>query len=255
MLSELKDLDLEGAYTKKECLSKIIRDNFLGLGMLALIHTRGTVKYAPHSWCNAPYTSNSSVTENLDAIFRHFGSYTMGKTVDPEGFPHLFHMCCRAGMFISMAYRLAYHIPHTNLQDVDAELADILPDFNLLNGRLITSEEILALSKRHLYKIPQGHLKLIPYIQGLLTCLAYGTRDYDLKDEKSKQAADEYFINESFIAPVNMYYDRCICDALFISILDLAADRLAHDTIYINGKLLNDKERGMIAQYLEGINS
>lgn len=73
---------------------------------IALIHHFGALKYSYYSWYNDPANCNSTVSDNLNAIFRHMVAHRIGKTIDPEShLPHVFHACCRAGMLITMYYR------------------------------------------------------------------------------------------------------------------------------------------------------
>ena len=73
---------------------------------IALIHHFGALKYSYYSWYNDPANCNSTVSDNLNAIFRHLMAHKIGKIIDPEShLPHVFHACCRAGMLITMYYR------------------------------------------------------------------------------------------------------------------------------------------------------
>ena len=73
---------------------------------IALIHHFGALKYSYYSWYNDPANCNSTVSDNLNAIFRHMVAHRIGKIIDPEShLPHVFHACCRAGMLITMYYR------------------------------------------------------------------------------------------------------------------------------------------------------
>lgn len=73
---------------------------------IALIHHFGALKYSYYSWYNDPANCNSTVSDNLNAIFRHLMAHRIGKIIDPEShLPHVFHACCRAGMLITMYYR------------------------------------------------------------------------------------------------------------------------------------------------------
>lgn len=73
---------------------------------IALIHHFGALKYSYYSWYNDPANCNSTVSDNLNAIFRHLMAHRIGKIIDSEShLPHVFHACCRAGMLITMYYR------------------------------------------------------------------------------------------------------------------------------------------------------
>ena len=91
-----------GGYSKKESLSQVVRRYSLPLTMTSIVHDHGARKYACYSWYNDPDHGNSSVIENIDAILRHFSAYSMGWLIDIEGLPHIFHMCCRASMLVTI---------------------------------------------------------------------------------------------------------------------------------------------------------
>lgn len=76
-----------------------------GLKVAALIHAIAEQKYTAYSWYNDPDNCDSTIRDNINAIYRHFTAYSMGFGLDEDGLPHVFHMCCRAGMLVSTAYR------------------------------------------------------------------------------------------------------------------------------------------------------
>lgn len=112
---------------------------------IALIHHFGASKYGYYNWYNDPTNCNSSVSDNIDAIFRHITAHRIGKFIDPEsGLPHIFHACCRAGMLITVYYRQdndGYFIP--KLSDNGKPTAERHSDVL----KQITSEEVLVLTK------------------------------------------------------------------------------------------------------------
>lgn len=109
---------------------------------IALIHHFGALKYSYYSWYNDPANCNSTVSDNLNAIFRHLMAHRIGKIIDPEShLPHVFHACCRAGMLITMYYRTwltGSLIPNKPKKNETAK-------FDVLSQ--ITTEEILVLTK------------------------------------------------------------------------------------------------------------
>lgn len=109
---------------------------------IALIHHFGALKYSYYSWYNDPANCNSTMSDNLNAIFRHMVVHKIGKFVDPEShLPHVFHACCRAGMLITMYYRTWLTnslIPNKPKKNENAKF-DVLTQ--------ITTEEILVLTK------------------------------------------------------------------------------------------------------------
>lgn len=109
---------------------------------IALIHHFGALKYGYYRWYNDPANCNSTVSDNLNAIFRHLIAHKIGKFIDPEShLPHIFHACCRAGMLITIYYRtwctgkIKPLIPRKNNN----------AKFDVLTQ--ITTEEILVLTK------------------------------------------------------------------------------------------------------------
>jgi hypothetical protein len=109
---------------------------------IALIHHFGAEKYGYYSWYNDPLNCNSSVSDNIDAIFRHMTAHRIGKTVDSEsGLPHIFHACCRAGMLITIYYRNDTDDDFIEKKNENAKL-DVVSQ--------LTTEELLVLSKDRL---------------------------------------------------------------------------------------------------------
>jgi hypothetical protein len=164
-MKDLKNTDIHtGHIGGKIHISSFISDYSVPLAMIALVHNRGARKYACYSWYSAPDTSNSTVEDNLDALFRHFGAHSMGQLRDIEGLPHIFHMCCRASMLISTAYKEVLQ-PHL-------DLADIMPESELTHqddiGHQLPIYTLLTLSKTYLYRIPVTEDELVPFIINML---------------------------------------------------------------------------------------
>jgi hypothetical protein len=106
---------------------------------IALVHHFGAEKYGYYNWYNDPRNCNSSISDNIDAIFRHMTAHRIGKFIDPESkLPHIFHACCRAGMLITIYYRQDNDGYFIKKKNENAEL-DVLSQ--------LTTEEILVLSK------------------------------------------------------------------------------------------------------------
>lgn len=78
------------------CLNK--KEYRLFLYMVALIHIPGTKKHGYFNWQNDPENTDSTVKKNLSALCRHFCMVREGRWLDPEGYPHIFHMACRIAM-------------------------------------------------------------------------------------------------------------------------------------------------------------
>lgn len=96
----------EGCIKGKPPLTKLSAKYRLAYIAIALIHHFGALKYGYYSWYNDPANCNSTISDNIDAIFRHMTAHRIGKIIDPEShLPHVFHACCRAGMLITMYYR------------------------------------------------------------------------------------------------------------------------------------------------------
>lgn len=109
---------------------------------IALIHHFGAEKYGYYSWYNDPANCNSTISDNLNAIFRHIVAHRVGKFIDSEShLPHVFHACCRAGMLITMYYRTQLTNTLTPIKPKKNEAAK----FDVLTQ--LTTEEILVLTK------------------------------------------------------------------------------------------------------------
>lgn len=75
------------------------------LAIISQVHELGAVKYACFSFQNTPDTSNATVRDNLDAMFRHYTLMTTNQIYDPEGFPHIYFLLTRCHMFLTNWYR------------------------------------------------------------------------------------------------------------------------------------------------------
>lgn len=115
------------------------------LAAISLVHLLGTRKYKAYSWLNDPRASNSTVTDNADAMYRHFIAHSMGRVWDPEGLPHLFHLCCRAGMLVTTWYRMMNPNPKMAYVDCSEMSRKLLLPSGV--GQFLTPEEILSLGK------------------------------------------------------------------------------------------------------------
>lgn len=132
----------EGCIKGKPPLTELSAKYRLAYIAIALIHHFGALKYGYYSWYNDPANCNSTISDNIDAIFRHLTAHRIGKIIDPEShLPHIYHACCRAGMLITVHYRnMCNHSlkPTTCKKNENAKF-DVLTQ--------LTTEEILVLSK------------------------------------------------------------------------------------------------------------
>lgn len=132
----------EGCIKGKPPLSKLSAKYRLAHIAIALIHHFGALKYGYYSWYNDPANCNSTISDNIDAIFRHMTAHRIRKVIDPEShLPHVFHACCRAGMLITMYYRtwLTNSLIPNKPKKNEAAKFDVVSQ--------ITTEEILVLTK------------------------------------------------------------------------------------------------------------
>lgn len=132
----------EGCIKGKPPLTSLSAKYRLAYIAIALIHHFGALKYGYYNWYNNPANCNSTISDNIDAIFRHMTAHKIGKSIDPEShLPHIYHACCRAGMLITVHYRnMCNHSlePITRKKNENAKF-DVLTQ--------LTTEEILVLSK------------------------------------------------------------------------------------------------------------
>lgn len=184
-----------GAFMNKEHIGDKLRWFSSVLAMIALVHERGTMKYTSYSWMADPEKSNSSISDNLDAIERHLGAHTMGRLLDPEGLPHIFHAACRAGMLVTTFLRKKYSVKSIPVRDKTASYSSFA---SALIGSQITTEEIIALTKtlpESLSNIKQMQpSELLPIIRGLLIDL-----HLDIKEADSLPSNKNLFENMSKI--------------------------------------------------------
>lgn len=160
-----------GGYTTKAPLVDIFHTYKHVLAMIALVHIRGARKYQAYSWYNHPWDGNSTVVDNIEAVGRHFYGHSTGKFIDVEGLPHLFHMCCRSGMAVSILNKSSS--PIDIIWGKQPSMMSI--------GTWITPVEIKLLSE-----VPEEILELemddyIPKINEIIvTCLDDPTRNVNL---------------------------------------------------------------------------
>ena len=132
----------EGCIKGKPSLTSLSVKYRLAYIAIALIHHFGALKYGYYNWYNDPTNCNSTISDNIDAIFRHLTAHRIGKIIDSEShLPHIYHACCRAGMLITVHYRnMCNHSlePITRKKNENAKF-DVLTQ--------LTTEEILVLSK------------------------------------------------------------------------------------------------------------
>mgnify|MGYP003299590409 CR=1 FL=1 len=135
-----------GALEGKIPFIKILQEFKNSIASIGLVHRRGARKYAAYSWLRDPDKSNSTVWENIDALLRHMTAHSIGLVKDPEGLPHIFHMCCRAGMLVTTYLRKQiprpFDWPEHALED-SAEYPNI--------GGWITPEELISLANYYKY--------------------------------------------------------------------------------------------------------
>lgn len=180
---------ITGGYTKKVNVSDTLETFKLPLQMTAFVHLLGTYKYAAFGWYNDPYASNSSLRDNLDALYRHLGAHSMGLVRDREGLPHVFHACCRASMLASIFYKEFSPIQFK------------LTGFNLLEAdnwaQFITHAELLSLTKYLAFE-EHGH----PDTAQVMIALTQLT-DY-LFNKDNKYPKDAFNLEE--VTPVDKFY-------------------------------------------------
>jgi hypothetical protein len=172
-----------GCIKNKVSLTKLYKYYERVFAAIALVHHIGATKYGYYSWYNNPLQSNSSVSDNIDAIFRHLTAHRIGKTVDPESFlPHVFHACCRAGMLITIYYR-SIHEHFTPIANANGK-RDI--------SSQITAEEFLVLTKDKLVPEYGDETALLMHIFSLLCELGDGSNDTaDILDDTACSKIEE----------------------------------------------------------------
>lgn len=137
---------ITGALEGKVPYTRILTEFKIPLAAIGLVHRRGARKYAAYSWLRDPSASNSTVWENIDAMLRHMTAHSIGLVRDPEGLPHIYHMCCRAGMLVSTYLREQvpdpFRWPEKALEDNQDHLDP---------GCWLTPEELVALANYYKY--------------------------------------------------------------------------------------------------------
>ena len=232
--------NLTAAYEGKPDLVRICRANRLFFTAISLVHKRGCRKYAAYSWLNVPVGRDSSLMDNINAISRHFGAHSMGRILDPEGLPHIFHMCCRAGMLVTTAYRQA--IDYATVVHGTNTWAAL--DYSLLGGDFgifLTPQEFLPFTKETRYALPRRLDECYPVIQGLLVNIAL--------DPRFAPEYPEYKLDKE--SPFTVYWP---IDQLYLAIarfVRLWAE--AHpDTMHSIARGLDEEEYALLAPVLGG---
>ena len=70
-----------GCIKNKAPLSRLTAKYRIPYIAIALIHHFGASKYGYYSWYNDPANCNSTVSDNLNAIFRHMVAHRIGKII------------------------------------------------------------------------------------------------------------------------------------------------------------------------------
>lgn len=149
-----------GAFKGKIPFTDLLQEFKAPLAIIGLVHRRGARKYAAYSWLRDPGASNSTIWENIDALVRHMTAHSMGYIRDPEGLPHIFHICCRAGMLVSTHLREQIPVPFRWTDTTHDSESNLDP------WCWLTPEELLALSFYPQFKeqldsfYTDGHLDL-----------------------------------------------------------------------------------------------
>lgn len=199
---------------------------------IALIHHFGSLKYGYYNWYNDPENCDGCFYNNVNAIFRHMTAHRIGKFIDPEShLPHIFHACCRAGMLITIYYRICSISklkPLAPKKDKNARL-DVTSQ--------LTTEELLVLSKDHLVPEYKDLNDLSDHIYELL-CTA------DNFDERC--TPDGFFDNTT--------YDEV--EDLVLSVWRYAIKALQCNRVSYDVSILDEKLQHFIAEnrniYQEG---
>ncbi len=231
-----------GALEGKVPYTKILQEFSLPLAAIGLVHRRGARKYAAYSWLHDPEASNSTIWENIDAMLRHMTAHSIGMIQDPEGLPHIYHMCCRAGMLVTTYLREQVPDPmNWSVEDIETIDNEDDPSF----GCWITPEEILALAvyynhKDYLYPY-YNNTKVIPnllqeHIYSLLL-----------------NCAMTYNRNNSWINPKEDIFDYpTVIEDIFISTMIFAQNYLKNHkyTSLVNNDLLSEDDKEYCELYL-----
>ena len=250
------DLTTVGGYQHKEKLSQLLVDYRDAFYMIALVHEQGTYKYDCYSWLTNPMASNSTIIENIDALLRHLSAHSMGRIMDPEGLPHLFHMACRAGMLITTYWRSYRPLdkrykPERNKEHISKDNTTV--SFARF-GWQIQPEELYSLSKEDFYSDITTPEELTPLIFSLLmdtvdkayTAAANASEEpLDTLCERTVINAMEKQLVSEFgpLCPKGMNEWTTVPDIIFKQILKLcqAVWKRDRDTIY--KPLMTNKEQ------------
>lgn len=137
-------------FTKKYSMTNMYKRMHHFWTMISQVHELGAIKYACFSFQNDPEGSNATVSDCLDAMWRHYLLCTTGQIQDVEGFPHIYHLVTRSHMFITTWYKehLGYDKPHK--PDIRALSTLLNPSDDYALGFLpvqLSSEGLISLLK------------------------------------------------------------------------------------------------------------
>lgn len=234
-----------GALEGKVPYTQILQEFKLPLAAIGLVHRRGARKYSAYSWLNDPEASNSTIWENIDAMLRHMTAHSIGMIQDPEGLPHIYHMCCRAGMLVTTYLREQVPAPMEwlpgKIEDITGEDEGDSPSF----GCWITPEELLALAVYDAYKDCWA-----PYFDNYgLTAGLLQEHIYSLLLNCSMT----YGKDDSWIAPkIDLFDSPTSIEDIFISTILFAQDYMKKHkyTTLVNSNLLTIDDKDYCELYL-----
>lgn len=157
---------LTGAFMEKISLIDIINEYKETIQLVSAVHDKGAAKYPCYSFRVERDAPNASISDNINALFRHFLAHSMGKTIDVEGFPHIWHIACRAAMLVTAFYKNNLNL----FSEYKGIFSFLTIDEIKIGGHQITEEFLFALSKTSLYEeeIPNDIGQLKPLIMSKL---------------------------------------------------------------------------------------
>ena len=236
-----------GAYMNKEAIGAIMKKFRIPLAMTALVHEHCAIKHPSYSWLQSPETSNSTIAANLDAIDRHLSAYSMGKTMDVEGLPHLFHLVCRTSMMVTTYLRM--FTSGERVTAVRGDNAELNKWAAACLGSQITSEEILVCSKElppefsMLDSMPA--CEIYPLIRATLADLHLFIEERNLEKDLSKP---DLSMRTEYISP-----SEILCRLIYqYSIVIWERDKYEYEKLFSSMPLeiFRNEERAFMLKYL-----
>lgn len=141
-----------GSYEGKPNVLQIVSNYLPILYGVNEVHRRASSKYTPFGWLKDPENQDSTLVDNINALYRHYSAHISGAVIDAgDNLPHIFHMCTRIAMAVvcsAMPLGKEQELPELKNIGITGNLAYVMPPI------------VMALTKERLYQPRNNMLEL-----------------------------------------------------------------------------------------------